>query len=104
MRLTRRPQAGHQVLGGAVGQAQEHQVEAGGTLGVDRLEAQVRVGAGQAGVELGHGRSRLGVAGGELDPELGVGRAEAQQLGPGEAGGADDPYGEHGRDSIRRAA
>ena len=72
MRLTRPPELGHEVLRRAVGQAQEHEVEPGGALDVDRLEAQVAVGGGQAGVELGHRRAGLGVAGGQLDLELGV--------------------------------
>ena len=94
---------GHHVLGRAVGQAEEHEVEAVAAVGVVLLERQVGVAGGQAGIEVGDTAAGLGVARGQAHVEVRVLGAEAEQLGPGEPRGADDADRCH-RASIRTRA
>src|SRR5690606_6889545 len=60
--------------------------------------------AGEARVEVGGAGAGLGVAGREDDLEGGVLRCDAEELGAGEPGGADDADGDHIRMTIRRHA
>ena len=82
-------------LGGAVGQAQEHDVAAVHDRGVGLCVGEVRVLGGQAGVKVGDSRSGLGVAGRHHDLEVGMAGAEPQQFGPRESGGPDDADAGH---------
>ncbi len=63
-------QVGYQVLRGAVGQGQEHQVETLGRAGVDLGQVQVGVGGGQARIEVGYPAAGLGVGGGQCDARM----------------------------------
>ena len=85
-------EVGHDRLRGAVGQPQEHQVEAVGQRGVGLGEDEVGVGGGQAGVEAGGQGAGLRVGRGQGHLELRVPGAQAQQLGAGEPRRPDDPH------------
>jgi len=87
---------GRDLLGPGVGKAEEDDVESGERLGVVGREHEVRVGRGQARVEIGGARARLGVAGGDHDVELGVACAQAEQFGPRVARRPHDPDLGHG--------
>ena len=88
-------QIGHDRLAGAVGQPEEHEVEAGDGGRVVGVKREVGVGGGQARVEVGDGGAGLGVAGGQPHLELGVGRGEPEQLGAGEPRRPDDADLDH---------
>ena len=98
-------QVGHQLLGRAVGQPAEHDVEvvASATPGSRRLEHEVGIGDGQARVQVGDAGAGLGVPGGDDEVERRVLRAQPQQLGPGEAGGADDADPATGGQGVARS-
>ena len=70
----------NECLGGAVGQAQEHHVTAVEGSGVGLCVCQVGVLGGQAGVQVGHGGTGLGVACGHHHVKGGVGGTDPQQL------------------------
>ncbi len=89
------PKLGHDALRGAVGQAEEAQVEALGRAGLVGGEDQVGIVGGQARVQVGHPGAGLGVARGQLDLQVGMAGAEPQQLGAGEARRPDDTDGDH---------
>ena len=72
----------HEGLGRAVGQAAEHQVDPVEQRRVVAVEDQAGVGRGQARVQLGERGARLAVAGGEHDPQLGMGGAAAAAAPP----------------------
>ena len=85
----------HDRLAGAVGQAEEHQVETvdgGGGVGRER---QLGVGRPEARVQVRDRTAGLGVTGGDPDREVGVVRAQSQELGAGEPGRPHDPYVDH---------
>jgi hypothetical protein len=71
-------QLGHDLLGGAVGQTEEHEVEPVAALDVVLLERELAVPAGQARVQVGDPAARLGVSGGDTHVEVGMGGAQAQ--------------------------
>ena len=64
----------------AVGQAEEHEVEAGEVGRGDLLVGQAVVGDGQRRVEVADGGAGVGVGGDHGDLDLGVAGEEAQQL------------------------
>ena len=88
-------QLGHDGLAGAVGQAEEHEVESGHLGAVVGGEDEVGVGGGQARVQVGGPGAGLGVAGGQHDLELGVAGGQPQQLRSGVPGRADDAHLDH---------
>ena len=83
-------QVGHQVLGLAVGQGQEHHVEAVEGGGVGRAVDEGGVGGGQRRGVGGHRLAGVAPGCGHRHLEIGVAGAQAQQLGAAVAGGADD--------------
>ena len=78
-----------------MGQAEEDEVEAGDPVGVEALEDQVRVGHGQAGVELGRRATGLAVARRAHELQVRVLGDEPQQLGARVARRPDDPDADH---------
>ncbi len=85
----------HDRLAGAVGQPEEHQVEPVDGGGVVGRERQVGVGGPEARVQVRDRGAGLGVAGGHPHVEVGVLRAQAQQLRAGEPGRPDDADVDH---------
>ena len=88
-------QVGHQQAAGPVGQSEEHGVRAVDQAGFERLEHQVPGRRCQARVERCHGRARLTIACGPRQLEVGVRRAQTQQLGARVARRSDDPDLDH---------
>ena len=83
-------QAGQQRLARAVRQETEQEVETGEVGGDERRVPEVLVGAEQPRVQLADGRAHVAVGRDVHDLDLGVAGQEAQQLGSGIAGPADD--------------
>ncbi len=77
-------QLGDDRLAGAVGQAQEDEIQPSEGLGLVGREDQVGVGGGQARVQLGGPDASLGVTGGQAHVEVRVLGAQPQQLRAGE--------------------
>jgi hypothetical protein len=77
------------------GKAEEDEIEPVGAAGHELVEHEVGIPRGQAGVQRGRARTCLRVAGGEHHLEVGVLRAEPQQLGAGVPGCADDADSNH---------
>ena len=85
-----------QLLGRSVGKGEEHDVQPVGARRIGRLEEQLRVSGGQAGIEVTDPAPGLGVRGRETDVEVRVPRGQPQQFGAGVARRAEDTDAEGG--------
>ena len=86
-----------QLLGHAVGQGQEHEVEPVSEAGVVGLEPRTGIRSSEARIQVGDLAARLRLPHGLGQLELGVLEAQAKQLSPGVARGPDDADSIHGR-------
>ena len=89
------PQLGDDRLRCAVGQAAEDEVESAHRIWRVCGELQLRVRRCQAWIGVDHRSADLGVAGGELDRQIRMAGAQAEELGAGEARTADDADADH---------
>ncbi|CAB5022595.1 unannotated protein [freshwater metagenome] len=97
------PQLGHDGLRCAVGQAEEHEVEAVGHAALIAVESPIAVTRRQRRIDVGDGVAGLAVAGCKLDVEVGMPGTEPEEFGTGVARRADDAYRDH-TDMIHRHA
>ena len=82
---------GASAIDASCGQAEEDDVERRRRRRASNVvSSEVRVGRGERRVQVAGRRAGLGVGGGDDDLEVGVGGEQAQQLGAGEPGRADD--------------